>query len=147
LVAHGWADHVSNSGISEAVLQQKVETALAAGQPRLDAGDLVPSSIGLAVIALSSFMDKSLPMEQRGVEFGDRAAKAGVTGAAAKTVLVATNTWWLGLAVGLGSRWLATYGGNKRRRYEALQRIVESLESRSMDARGVQSIGYRSRMA
>jgi hypothetical protein len=147
LVAHGWADQVSDSGISEAVLQQKVETALAAGKPHLDASDLLPSSIGLAVIALSSFIDKSLPMEQRGVEFGDRAAKAGVTGAAAKTVLVATNTWWLGLAVGLGSRWLATYGGNKRQRYEALQRIVETLERRSTDARGVQSIGYRPRMA
>ncbi len=131
LVALGAADHVTNGGFSEAVLQQKVEAAVAAGHHHLDAGDLVPSSIGLAVIALSSFMDKSLSLEQKGAEFGDRAAKAGVTGAAAKTVLIATNTWWLGLAVGVGSRWLASYGGNKRQRYEALQRAVESLETRA----------------
>ena len=130
LVAHGAADHVT-SGVSEVVLQQKVEVAVAAGHHHLDAGDLVPSSIGLAVIALLSFMDKSLSLEQKGAEFGDRAAKAGVTGAAAKTVLIATNTWWLGLAVGVGSRWLGSYGGNKRQRYEALQRAVESLETRA----------------
>ena len=68
--------------------------------------------------------------EQRGAEFGGRAAKLGVTGAAAKTVLVATHTWWLGLAVGVGSNWLATYGGNKRQRYEALRRVVVELERR-----------------
>ena len=131
LVALGAADHVTSGGVSEAVLQQKVEAAVAAGHHHLDAGDLVPSSIGLAVIALSSFMDKSLSLEHRGAEFGDRAAKMGVTGAAAKTVLIATNTWWLGLAVGVGSRWLASYGGNKRQRYEALKRAVESIEKKA----------------
>ena len=64
----------------------------------------------------------------QGVKENSGPACAGVTGAAAKTVLIATNTWWLGLAVGVGSRWLASYGGNKRQRYEALERAVESLE-------------------
>ena len=131
LVALGAVNHVTNGGISEAVLQSKVEAAIAAGNNHLGVGNLVPSSIGLAVIALSSFMDKSLSLEQKGAAFGGRAAKAGVTGAAAKTVLIATNTWWLGLAVGVGSRWLASYGGNKRQRYEALQRAVESLEKKA----------------
>lgn len=138
LVALGATDHVTDGGVSEAVLQQNVEAAVGAGQHHLDAGDLVPSSIGLAVIALSSFMDKSLSLEQKGAEFGDRAAKAGVTGAAAKAVLIATNTWWLGLAVGVSSRWLATYGGNKRQRYDALQRAVQSLENQA-NPRGTQS--------
>ena len=130
LVALGAADRVADSGISEAVLQQQVEAAVQAG-PVLGVSDLVPSAVGLAVVALSSFMDKSLTMEQRGAEFGGRAAKLGVTGAAAKTVLVATHTWWLGLAVGVGSNWLATYGGNKRQRYEALRRVVVELERRA----------------
>lgn len=132
LVALGAADRVADSGISEAVLQQQVEAAVQAGQVGqvVDVSDLVPSAVGLAVVALSSFMDKSLTMAQRGAEFGGRAAKLGVTGAAAKTVLVATNTWWLGLAVGVGSNWLATYGGNKRQRYEALRRVVVELERR-----------------
>ncbi len=75
LVAHGAADHVT-SGVSEVVLQQKVEVAVAAGHHHLDAGDLVPSSIGLAVIALLSFMDKSLSLEQKGAEFGDRGSQS-----------------------------------------------------------------------
>ena len=139
LVALGAADRVADSGISEAVLQQQVEAAVNAGHIEhmgqagqgLGVSDLVPSAVGLAVVALSSFMDKSLTMEQRGAEFGGRAAKLGVTGAAAKTVLVATHTWWLGLAVGVGSNWLATYGGNKRQRYEALRRVVVELERRA----------------
>ena len=93
-----------------------------------------PFTVGLAVIALSSFMDESLTPEQRGAEFGGRAAKLGVTGAAAKTVLMVTHTWWLGLAAGVGSSWLSTYGGNKRQRYEALQRTVASLERQAIVA-------------
>lgn len=133
LVALGGTDRVADSGISEAALQQKVEAAVQAGQPG-DAMDLMPSSVGLAVIALSSFMDESLTPEQRGAEFGGRAAKLGVTGAAAKTVLMVTHTWWLGLAAGVGSSWLSTYGGNKRQRYEALQRTVASLERQAIVA-------------
>lgn len=94
----------------------------------------MPASAGLAAIALSSFMDRSLSRERRGAEFGDRAAKAGVTGAAAKAALAATQAWWLGLAVGVGSRWLAAYGGDKRQRYETLRRMVERAEGR---ARGI----------
>jgi len=129
LVARG-IGHVTDSGISEAVLQGKIEAAAAGGQV-FDAGDLVPSSIGLAVIALSSFMDKGLSLEQRGAEFGGRAAKAGVSGVAAKVALAASGTWWIGLSVGVGSRWLAAHGGGKRERYEALKRTVAAVERQS----------------
>ncbi len=57
LLAMGLAQDVHNSGISEAVLQAKVDAATHAGTA-FDASDLVPSSIGLAVIALSVFMNK-----------------------------------------------------------------------------------------
>lgn len=126
LVARG-IGHVTDSGISDAVLQGKIEAA-AAGGHAFDAGDLVPSSIGLAVIALSSFMDKGSSLEQRGAEFGGRAAKTGVSGVAAKAALIATGTWWIGLTVGVGSRWLAAHGGGKRERYEALKRTVMAVE-------------------
>ena len=131
LLARGAADQVNSAGISETILQQKVEAAASAGQSYFTASDFVPPAIGLAVIALSSFMDKSLTLEQKGAQFGDRAAKASLTGAAGNAVLVATNTWWLGLAVGAGSHWLSTYGGNKRQRFEALQRAVVILEAKS----------------
>lgn len=129
LVALGQAANVSDSGLSEAALQAKVEAAADSGS--LNMGDFVPSSVGLALLALSSFMDKSLSVEERGNEFGDRAAKAGLSGGAAKVALVATNTWWLGLALGVGTRWLTSYGGNKRQRYEALVEAIKSMERRA----------------
>ena len=129
LMAHGIAGHISDSGISEHALQQHVEAAIHAEQ-HFDISDIGPSSLGLAVIGLSAFMDKSLTLEERGVEFGDRAAKASVTGAAAKAALLTTNTWWLALIVGVGSRMLTSVGGNKRQRYEALEQAVLSLEAK-----------------
>lgn len=126
LVARG-IGHVTDSGISDTALQSKIEAA-ALGGHLVDAGDFMPSSVGLAVIALSSFMDKGLSLEQRGAEFGGRAAKAGVSSVAGKAALLATGTWWIGLTVGVGSRWLSTHGGRKRERYEALKRTVEAVE-------------------
>jgi len=129
LLAAGVTDSVSNSGISEQLLQQKVEVALASDD--FDITDIIPSSLGLALIALSSFMDGSLTLEQQGAEFGDRAAKASVAGATAAAVLMASNTWWLALAAGVGSRSLISYGGNKRARYQTLVKVAEILETRA----------------
>jgi hypothetical protein len=126
LAALGQIDGVRNSGISEDVLQAKVESAVS----EFSAGpsDLVPSVAALAVIALSSFMGGGQSLEQQGARIGSRAAKVGITGAAGKAVLVATQTWWLGLLVGMGSHWLSAYGGNRREEYEALLRAVEAAE-------------------
>ncbi len=129
LLAAGVTDSVSNSGISEQLLQQKVEVALASDD--FDITDIIPSSLGLALIALSSFMDGSSTLEQQGAEFGGRAAKASVAGAAAAAVLMASNTWWLALAAGVGSRSLISYGGDKRARYQTLVKVAEILETRA----------------
>jgi hypothetical protein len=120
LVAMGLAQDVHNSGISEAVLQAKVQAATHGGAA-FDASDLVPSSIGLAVIALSVFMNKDGTLREKGAAFGTRSAKAGVTGAVGKIAMVATQTWWLGLIAGVGSSWLAGRGHGKREQYEALK--------------------------
>ena len=120
LVALGLAQDVHNSGISEAVLQNKVEAA-AHGGAAFDASDLVPSTIGLAVIALSVFMNKDSTLREKGAAFGTRSAKAGVSSAVGKVALVATQTWWLGLIAGVGSSWLASRGHGKREQYEALR--------------------------
>lgn len=141
LMALGVNDGVINSGYSEAVLQQKVEHAVAAGLDQYSGNDWVPSTVGLAVIALSTFVDKGLTIEQKGAKFGERTAKVGVTGMTAKAALVATNTWWLGLAVGVSSRWLISYGGNKRERYEALLGIVQKLEE-SRDFKSALALPY-----
>ena len=79
LTALGLAENVHGSGISEAALQAKVEAAATHSDTAFDASDLVPSSIGLAVIALSVFMKKDASLREKGEQFGQRSAKAGVS--------------------------------------------------------------------
>lgn len=129
LLAMGLAQDVHNSGISEAVLQAKVEAASHAGGA-FDASDLVPSSLGLAVIALSVFMNKDgATLREQGAAFGARSAKAGGASAVGKLAMVATQTWWLGLIAGVGSSWLASRGQGKREQYEALREALETLRA------------------
>ena len=82
LVALGMADNVHDGGIAEAALDAKVAAATDGVVDGFDASDLVPSSLGLAVIALSAFMDKSLSLQQRGADFGSRSARAGMASGA-----------------------------------------------------------------
>lgn len=129
LVAMGAADQVTDSGIRDAVLQSKIEAAASsAGGGGLDASDLLPTGIGLAIIALSVFASKGASAELMGDEFGRRTARAGLGTLAGKAALVASGAWWVSLAAGVGSTWLAAHGGNKRDRYEALRRAVVAVE-------------------
>jgi hypothetical protein len=130
LVSMGLAQDVHNSGISEAVLQAKVEAATHGGAA-FDASDLVPSSIGLAVIALSVFMNKDGTLREKGAAFGSRSAKAGVSSAVGKVAMVVTQTWWLGLVAGVGSSWLANRGHGKREQYEALRGALGAMTKSS----------------
>ncbi len=133
LLAMGLAQNVHNSGISEAVLQAKVEAASHAGTA-FDASNLVPSSLGLAVIALSVFMNKEMNQREKGAAFGSRSAKAGASGAVGKLAMVATQTWWLGLIAGVGSSWLTSRGQGKREQYEALRGALGVMEGRQSQA-------------
>ena len=131
LVSMGAADQVTNSGISEAALQSKIEAAASAGGAGgggFDASDLLPTGVGLAIIALSVFTTKGASAELMGEEFGGRTARAGLGTLAGKAALVASGAWWVSLAAGVGSTWLAAHGGNKRDRYEALKRAVEGVD-------------------
>ncbi len=134
LLAMGLAQDVYNSGISEAVLQAKVEAASQAGGA-FDASDLVSSSLGLAVIALSVFMNKGdATLREKGAAFGTRSAKAGGSSAVGKLAMVATQTWWLGLIAGVGSSWLASHGQGKREQYEALRGALGVMNDRKVFA-------------
>jgi hypothetical protein len=121
-------EHVTDSGIAEAALQHKVEAAAGIGH-HIGASDFAPSALALAVIAFSAFSATRVSWEERGVVFGERAAKATIAGAAAKSVLVATNTWWIALPAGVGLRVMVGRGDAKRQRYDALKGIVGSLEA------------------
>ena len=129
LVALGLAQNVHDSGISEAALQAKVEAAMQGGAT-FDASDLVPSSIGLAVIALSVFVSRETTLREKGAAFGTRSAKAGASSAAGKAIMVATQTWWLGLIAGVGSSWLTSHGQGKRQQYEVLRAALKVMGER-----------------
>lgn len=128
LVALGLAENVHNSGISEAVLQAKVEAAANQGATAFDASDLMPSSIGLAVIALSVFMKKDASLREKGAQFGQRSAQAGVSAGVGKVAVVATQTWWIALIGGVAASWLAGRGQGKREQYEALKTALEVMQ-------------------
>lgn len=135
LVAMGLADNVRDGGVAEAMLEAKVTAAAQAANGGFDASDLVPSSLGLAVIALSAFMDKSVSLQQRGADFGSRGARAGLASGAGKLAMVATQTWWLALVAGVGSSWLANKGRGKREHYEALSKALSELKAMQSKAR------------
>lgn len=135
MVARGLSEHVHNSGISEAALQAKVEAA-AHGAHGFDLGDLAPSSIALGVVALSVFMGKRGSLREMGSEFGTRVGRGAVSGAGAKVVMIATQTWWLGLIVGVGSGWLANHGRNKRETYDQLASALKLMRTRELAAPG-----------
>lgn len=134
LMEAGMADRVADSGITVTDLDQSIQAA-ATASPGLDLIDLAPSSLGLAIIAYSAFSDQSLTVEERSSNFGSRGARAAVSGSIGGLAMVATNTWWLALAAGLGSQSIAEAGARKRERYETLKTIAALLEAEASSAR------------
>lgn len=131
LVALGLGQDIHNSGISEALLQAKVDAAMHGGSA-FDASNLWLSSVGLAVIALSVFMNKESTLREKGAKFGSRSAKVGASSAVGKAAMVATQTWWLGLIAGVGSRWLDNFGQGKREQYEVLITALNVMKKKQL---------------
>lgn len=127
LMAMGMGQHVSDSGISLHQLTGDVAHAATAASAQFHGISFVPSTLSLAIIGLSVLMDKRETWALAGRQFGDRSAKAGVSVGAAKAALVVTQTWWIGLIAGVGSRMLAAYGGRKRERYQQLVDVLDTL--------------------
>ncbi|WP_312136396.1 hypothetical protein [Brevundimonas sp.] len=127
LLAMGLGKNVSDGGITDAFLQSKVETAAGLGVG-LSAADFVPSALGLAVIAFSAFSARDTDMGVRSEQFGERAGKAGISGGVGAVLMLATGAWLLAPIGGIGFSMLTTSGDAKRQRYDALKRIVESME-------------------
>ena len=131
MLALGLAEHVQNSGISEALLQSKLDAAIHAGAC-LDASVLVPSTLGFAVITLSEFMNKETSLKEKGMAMGNRSAKVSITGEVGKATMVVTQAWWIGLIAGVGSRWLAGRGDAKREQYEVLKDALKVMQRRQL---------------
>lgn len=128
LMALGLSEQVSDSGLSDAFLQGKVESA-AGLDGSFSTGDFVPSALGLAVIAFSAFSAQGAGIIERSEQFGERAGKAGLSGGAGAAAMAVTGMWLFAPVAGLGFRAMVIAGDAKRKRYGALKRIVESLEA------------------
>lgn len=127
MAAMGLAQHVHNGGVALTTLNGDMANAVATASDHFHGISFVPSSISLAVIALSVLMDRRLTWELAGYQFGSRAAKAGAAVGVANAAMVVTQTWWIGLLAGVGTRLLAVHGEAKRARYQVLKDSVGTL--------------------
>lgn len=123
LVMQGFADHVIDGGISEAALQQMAEGAVDGATVHFD---WMPSSLALALVAFSAYSEEGLSAYQKSRNFGERATRSYLAYLAGGALAVATNTWWLGVLGGMGTRFAMGSGEAKRERLAALRDVVRS---------------------
>ena len=122
LVMQGLAENVANSGISETALDQLVQGAIDDANPSLD---FVPTPISLALIAFSVYSRDDLSAFEKNRELGVRSAKSYLAYLAGNAVAVLTNTWWLGMLGGVGSRLLLDAGRERDLRLANMQALVD----------------------
>lgn len=126
LAALNMAEGAVNSGISNAALEAQLQAAMESGQ--FNAADILPSGLGLAVIALSSFLTGRGDLRQVGSHMGTRTAKASGATMAGKAAMLVTQTWWVAVVTGVGSSLVLSRGEKKRLLYGQLQQAVASIE-------------------
>lgn len=88
----------------------------------------------MAVIAMSVFMKKDASLREKGEQFGQRSAKAGVSAGMGKVAMVVTQTWWIALIGGVATSWLAGRGQGKREQYEALRTALGVMQEQQMES-------------
>jgi hypothetical protein len=122
LVMNGAADHVASSGISDVALTHNVLDATDAGHIQMH---WTPPVISLALIAFTAYTLKDATEYEKARSFGTRAGKSYLSYLVGGSVAAITQTWWLGLLAGIGSRYLAGRGRSQREAYQELLRIAE----------------------
>lgn len=131
LAALGTIEGVRDSGISEQVLEAKVQAAADAADG-FDASDLLPGAAGLAVIGLIVFMRPGGSLRAKGEQLGDRVARATAASLVAKAALVLSQAWMVGLIAGVSAGWLANKGREQREIYEMLTETRATLKKLSL---------------
>jgi hypothetical protein len=122
LMMNGAADHVTGSGITDADLTHHVTDAVDGMQIHMN---WTPPVISLALIAFTAYTLKDVTEYEKARNFGNRAGKSYLTYLIGGSVAAMTQTWWMGLLAGIGSRYLA---GRGRRQREVYQELVATTE-------------------
>jgi hypothetical protein len=120
LTMQGISDGLIDSGISNADLISTVTESLDVSDLGMD---FVPPIVTLAMIAFTSYRDDSLSAFQKAQAFGDRTGKAYLSFLVGSGVAAVTNTWWLGPAATVLSRYVAEPGQRKWELYHELKRL------------------------
>ena len=123
LVMQGFSENVIDSGISDDALTAAVEGGIDGSTTPMH---WMPSAISLALIAFSAYNKEGLTAYQKSKQFGERSSKSYLAYLAGGTLAVATNTWWLGVLGGMGTRLILGAGRKKRERLMQLKELVHS---------------------
>lgn len=121
LVMQGFSEHVIDSGISDAAIEAVVSGAV---DGAVVSFSWMPSVLSLALIAFSSYSEKDLSDYQKSRNFGERASKSYLAYLAGGALALATNTWWIGVLGGMGSRLCLGSGQAKRQQLKSLEELI-----------------------
>jgi hypothetical protein len=123
LVMNGAVDQVADSGIANADLTHTVMDAADNATMHID---WTPPIISMALIAFTAYTLDDADAYSKARNFGGRAGKSYLAYLIGGGVAAVTQTWWLGLLAGVGSRYLAAKGKQSRDQYRALSQLVET---------------------
>ncbi len=123
LVMQGFSESVIDSGISDETLTAAVEGGMDGATTSMS---WMPSAVSLALIAFSTYNQEGLSAYQKSRQFGERSSKSYLAYLAGGSLAVVTNTWWIGVLGGMGSRLILGAGRQKRERLAQLKQLVRS---------------------
>lgn len=121
LLLSGAGDNVINSEIANSDLEASIEDA-ASSEISMD---LTPPLFSLALIAFTSYSEEGLSLYEKTKAAGERSGKTYLSYLIGGGVAVLTNTWWLGLAGTVASRYFSDRGGEKVSLIEKLETVKE----------------------
>jgi len=123
LMMQGFAERVIDSGISDSALTAGIDGAVSDAATSMD---WMPSAISFALIAFSSYSRDGLSAYEQSSQFGERSLKSYLAYLAGGSLAVATNTWWIGVIGGMGSRLVLGAGRQKWDRLGQVKHLVRS---------------------
>lgn len=126
LMMQGFAENVIDSGISDAAISANVEGVVGDATVSMS---WMPSTVAFAVIAFSAYSKDGLTAYAKSREVGERSAKSYLAYLAGGAFAVASNTWWIGVIAGMGSRVILETGRKKRERADELDQLLEASRS------------------
>lgn len=118
LVMQGFSEHVIDSGMSDQSITAAVEGGIDGAAVSMH---WTPSVVSLALIAFSAYNKEGLSAYEKSRQFGERSLKSYLAYLAGGSLAVLTNTWWIGVIGGMGSRLLLGNGRAKRERLSQLK--------------------------